>query len=215
MPQIFKPWVNRVPLMILAGVAAGGLLVPAFVWYYFSPEYTDVGYQPEQPIPFSHALHAGELEMDCRYCHAQVEKAAVASVPTSKMCNNCHSLVLRDSPQLAALRDSLANNEPVPWVRVHKVPQYAFFDHGVHVRGGVGCQSCHGDIRSMEVVTLEEPLSMGWCLECHRNPDMHIRSLDEITDTTWEPPSDQVQLAANFIEERNLQPPEDCSGCHR
>ncbi len=215
MPQIFPKWSNKVPLYAAAGLGVAALVVPAFIWYYFSPEYTDVGYQPTQPVPFSHLLHAGELEMDCRYCHAQVEVAAVASVPTTQMCMNCHSLVKRDSVQLAAIRDSLAAQEPMRWVRVHKVPEYANFDHGVHVRAGVGCQSCHGDIRSMEVVTQQEPLSMSWCLTCHRGPEAHLRSFDQITNTTWKPPANQAELAAQFIEERQIAPPEDCSACHR
>jgi hypothetical protein len=213
--QIFPKWANKAPLYLVIAAGIGAAVAPVFIWYYFSPEYTDVGYQPTQPVPFSHKLHAGEMQMDCRYCHAQVEKAAVASVPPSKVCMNCHLLVLRDSPKLAALRTSISTNEPIPWVRVHKVPEYAYFNHGVHVRAGVGCQSCHGDIRSMEVVTQQEPLSMGWCLECHRDPDMHLRTPDQITNTTWEPPANQVELAAQFKQERNLQPPEDCSGCHR
>ncbi len=215
MPQIFPEWSNKVPLYAAAALAVAGLAAPAFIWYSFSPEYTDVGYQPKQPVPFSHQLHAGELEMDCRYCHAQVEVAAVASVPPTRMCDNCHSLVVRDSPKLAVIRDSLATSRPVEWVRIHNVPDYAFFDHGVHVRAGVGCQSCHGDIRSMEVVAQQEPLSMGWCLDCHRNPDDHLRSLDQITNTTWKPPKDQAALAAQFKEERGIRPPEDCSSCHR
>ena len=201
--------------MVAGALTAGALIVPALVWYYFSPEYTDVGYRPEQPVPFSHKLHAGELELDCRYCHAQVERAAVASVPPTQVCMNCHSLVARDSEQLALIRDSMSTGQPMEWIRIHNVPDYAVFDHSVHIRGGVGCSSCHGDIREMEVVTLMEPLSMGWCLECHREPTQHIRTADQITNTTWKPPKNQVELANQIIEERNLQPPEDCSACHR
>lgn len=215
MPQIFPKWTNRVPLYIVVGLGVVSLVVPAFIWYYFSPEYTDVGYRPIQPVPFSHQLHAGELEMDCRYCHAQVEVAAVASVPPTRVCMNCHSLVKRDSPKLTAILQSVDRGRPMRWVRVHKVPEYAYFDHGVHVRAGVGCQSCHGDIRSMEVVTQQKPLSMGWCLQCHRQPADHLRPFDEITNTTWSPPKDQAELAAQFIAERQIAPPEDCSACHR
>ena len=215
MPQIFPKWTNQIPLYAVIGLAGAGVLVPGFIWYYFSPEYTDVGYAPVQPVPFSHALHAGELEMDCRYCHAQVETAAVASVPPTQVCMNCHQLVSRDSEKLAVIRDSFDNGHPVEWIRVHKVPEYAAFNHGVHVRAGVGCQSCHGDIRSMEVVTQQEPLSMSWCLECHRNPDGHLRPFDQITNTSWRPPADQAEFAARVIEEREIAPPEDCSACHR
>lgn len=215
MPQIFPQWSNRVPLYLVVGLGVASVLGTAFIWYYFSPEYTDVGYQPVQPVPYSHKLHAGDLEIDCRYCHAQVEVAAVASVPPTQVCMNCHSLVRRDSPLIAPIVASAAGDRSMRWVRVHKVPEYAYFDHGVHVRAGVGCQSCHGDVRSMEVVTQMKPLSMGWCLDCHRRPDDHLRPFDEITNTTWSPPKDQAELAARFIAERHIAPPEDCSGCHR
>ena len=128
---------------------------------------------------------------------------------------NCHQLVARDSEKLAVIRDSVENDVPVEWIRVHKVPEYAAFDHSVHVGAGVGCSSCHGDIRSMEVVTQMEPLSMGWCLECHRNPDLHLRERAEITNTTWKPGRNQLAFAAQVKEERRIQPPEDCSACHR
>ncbi len=215
MPQVFPKWTNKVPLYIVGGLMVFGLVVPAFIWYYFSPEYTDVGYMPEQPVPFSHKLHAGELELDCRYCHAQVENAAVASVPPTQVCMNCHQLVARDSEKLAVIRDSLSTGQPVEWIRIHNVPDYAYFDHSVHVAAGVGCSSCHGDIRSMEVVSLQEPLSMAWCLECHREPEQHLRPMDQLTNTTWKPAKDQIEFAAQVIEERRIQPPEDCSACHR
>ncbi|MEE8524106.1 MAG: cytochrome c3 family protein [Thermoanaerobaculia bacterium] len=215
MPQIFPESANKVPLYLVAVLGALAVLAPAFIWYYFSPEYTDVGYQPVQPVPFSHKLHAGELELDCRYCHAQVERAAVASVPPTQVCMNCHLLVLRDSPQLAAIRDSAASGQPMEWVRVHNLPDYAYFDHSLHLRAGVGCSSCHGDIRSMEVVTQMEPLSMGWCLECHRQPDLHLRERDQLTNTTWKPGKDQLAFAAALKEELRIDPPEDCTACHR
>ncbi len=215
MPQIFPESANKAPLYLAGGLVVAALLAPLVIWYYFSPEYTDVGYQPVQPVPFSHELHAGELELDCRYCHAQVEHAAVASVPPTQVCMNCHRLVSVDSEKLAMIRDSAANNTPMEWIRVHNVPDYAFFDHSLHLRAGVGCSSCHGDIRKMEVVTQTEPLSMGWCLECHRNPDLHLRERDQITNTSWKPPRNQLAFAAEVKEKLQIAPPEDCSGCHR
>lgn len=215
MPQIFPEWTNKAPLYAVGGLAVAALLVPPLIWYYFSPEFTDVGYQPVQPVPFSHRLHAGELELDCRYCHAQVEVSAVASVPPTQVCMNCHQLVMRDSEKLAVIRDSMESGQPVEWIRVHKTPEYAYFDHSVHIGAGVGCSSCHGDIRSMEVVTQMKPLSMAWCLECHRNPDLHLRTRDQITNTTWKPGKNQLAFAAEVIEERRIQPPEECTACHR
>ncbi len=215
MAQIFRKRANLVPLLLLAGVAAAGVVAVGGIWYFFSPEYTDVGYQPVQPVPFSHKLHAGDLGIDCRYCHATVEVAAVASVPPTQTCMNCHRLVKTDSPKLAPVRDSAAKGQPLRWVRVHKLPDYAYFDHSVHIRAGVGCSSCHGDVASMEVITQAKPLSMSWCLTCHRDPDLALRPADLVTDTTWTPPADQLAFAAQVKAERHLAPPEDCSGCHR
>lgn len=191
------------------------LLAPAAVWYWFSPSFTDVGYQPEQPVPFSHRLHAGELEISCLYCHSTVERAAVASVPATRVCMNCHQLVARDKASLEPVRGSASSGLPVQWVRVHKVPEYAYFPHAPHVRAGVGCSSCHGDVKAMDVVRQVEPLSMAWCLDCHRDPAQHLRAPDELLDTAWQPPADQTARAAGWIRERALAPPVDCSGCHR
>lgn len=215
MPQIFPQGANKVPLYLLGGLLVVGLIVPAFIWYYFSPEFTDVGYQPEQPVAYSHALHAGELEIDCRYCHAQVEVSAVASVPPTQVCMNCHSLVGRDRPSLEALYASADSGKSMRWVRIHNVPDYAYFDHSIHINAGVGCSSCHGDIAQMEVVEQVKPLSMAWCLDCHRNPEPHLRPRDQITNTSWKPPKDQAAWAAEHKEARGIAAPEDCSACHR
>lgn len=215
MAQIFSPRANHVPLYLAAALAVLGGVATAGVWYFFSPKFTDVGYQPKQPVDYSHELHAGQLAIDCRYCHAQVEVSAVASVPPTQVCMNCHQLVKRDSPLLAALRQSVATGQPVPWVRIHNVPDYAYFDHSVHVGAGVGCVSCHGRIDQMAHVSQVEPLSMGWCLECHRHPDNFLRPQGEITNMAWKPAKDQVAFAAQLKEELRLEPPEDCSACHR
>jgi hypothetical protein len=213
--QIFSSRANHVPLYLAAAVAVLGGVATAGVWYFFSPKFTDVGYQPKQPVDYSHELHAGQLAIDCRYCHAQVEVSAVASVPPTQVCMNCHQLVKRDSPLLSALRQSVATNQPVPWVRIHNVPDYAYFDHSVHVGAGVGCASCHGRIDQMAHVSQTEPLSMGWCLECHRHPDNFLRPRDQITNMAWKPAKDHVAFAAQVKEELRLEPPEDCSACHR
>lgn len=215
MAQIFPPWANKAPAYAAGALALAAIIVPLFVWYYFSPKYTDVGYQPRQPVPYSHKLHVGELGMDCRYCHAGVEVAAVASVPPATVCMNCHQLVKRDSELLAPLRASFESGTPMRWVRIHKLPEYAYFDHSIHVRAGVGCSSCHGDIAQMEEVAQAEPLSMAWCLDCHRNPDPHLRPEDQIFVTDWQPPEDQLAYAAEVRQSMKIAPPEDCSACHR
>ncbi len=213
MAQVFPEWTNRIPLFGAAALPAVGLLVVAGIWYYFSPNYTDVGYMPVQPVPYSHALHVGELGLDCRYCHSSVENSPVAVIPPTRTCMNCHSIIKRDSELLAPLRASTANGTPLRWVRVHNLPDYAYFNHSVHVTSGIGCKSCHGSIHEMEVVWQAESLSMSWCLDCHRAPEQHLRPVEEVTNMEWAPGSDHGEWAAGVS--ANLAPPTDCSGCHR
>jgi hypothetical protein len=215
MAQIFPKWTNRVPVLVLGGLLLSTPVAVVAIGYYASPEFTDVGYRPVQPIPYSHKLHAGEMGIDCRYCHAQVEVAAAATLPPTKVCMNCHAAVSRDSVVLEPLRESAATGTPIEWIRIHKIPDYAYFDHSVHIRAGVGCASCHGAIHQMEVVQQAKPLSMGWCLDCHRHPDMHLRPLDEVTNMEWAPTKTQMKMAGQFRKERNINPSTDCSACHR
>lgn len=217
MPAIFPRWTNNIPLAVavLGPFALAGLV--GFIWYYFSPKYTDVGYRPIQPVPFSHKLHAGDMGMDCRYCHNTVERAAVAAIPATATCMNCHSLVKTDSPKLKPVRDSYETGESIPWVRVHQLPDYAFFDHRPHLAAGVGCASCHGRIDQMTIVEMDQPLSMGWCLECHRDPEPHLRPRDQITNMHWDLAVDGKAYDAykDTSRKRDVNPPEHCSGCHR
>ncbi len=215
MPAIFPRWTNKIP--IVAGVLAPllGVFVVAFMLYYFSPKYTDVGYRPRQPVPFSHKLHAGDMGLDCRYCHNTVERAAHAAIPPTQTCMNCHSQVKKDSPKLSAVRRSWEKDEPIPWVRVHQLPDYAFFDHRPHVAAGVGCASCHGRIDQMVVVEMDQPLSMSWCLDCHRNPSEHLRPLDQVTNMEWDPRVEPYEATEDPERKRQPNPPVHCSGCHR
>ena len=145
----------------------------------------------------------------------RVETAPVAGVPPTQTCMNCHTLVKTDSEKLKAVRDSWANGTPLEWVRVHKIPDYAYFDHSAHISVGVGCESCHGNVREMEVVRQEKPLSMGWCLDCHRAPENHLRPASEVTTMNYENPPNQLEFAASQIKLKNINPPINCSGCHR
>ncbi len=217
MPAIFPRWTNKVLLAVglmgpltLAGIIGG-------VSYFFSPKFTDVGYRPQQPVPFSHKLHAGDMGMDCRYCHNTVERAAHAAIPATQTCINCHSLVKKDSPRLKLVQDSYQTGEPIPWVRVHQLPDYAFFDHRPHLAAGVGCSTCHGRIDQMTVVEMDQPLSMGWCLDCHRNPEPNLRPRDQITNMAWDPAIDgkAYDPSTDATRTRQVLPPEHCSGCHR
>ncbi len=215
MAQIFPKWTNKAPTYALIAALAMLVGLVGFFWYFGSPKYTDVGYRPNQPVPYSHKLHAGDLGVDCRYCHTGVETSAHATVPSTQTCMNCHTLILTDSEKLLKVRESWATGNPIEWIKVHKVPDYAYFDHSIHVNSGIGCVSCHGNVAQMEEVMQVEPLSMGWCLDCHRDPDPHIRPVSEITNMKWEPGPDHAEFVEKFKIEKQISPPEDCSACHR
>jgi hypothetical protein len=213
--QILPPWANKIPLFAALAGGVGATVAVAGIWYYGSPRYTDVGYRPIQPVPYSHRLHAGELGIDCRYCHASVELSPVANIPPTSACMNCHKLVKRDSELLAPIRDSAASGRPMRWTRVHKLPDFAYFEHRSHIAAGVACVTCHGRIDEMEVVTQMQPLSMSWCLDCHRNPTQNRRPVSEVTNMKWAPPKNAAALYASLEREHPVHPPTDCSGCHR
>jgi len=213
--QLFTKKANKFPIYILLGVFFILIFIISAFWYWGSPYYTDVGYQPEQPVPYSHKFHVGELGMDCRYCHTGVETSAVAGIPSTQTCMNCHVMVLPDSDSLKVVKASWDTNKPIKWVRVHKSPDYVYFDHSAHINTGVGCKTCHGRIDRMNVVMQTEPLSMSWCLECHRNPADHLRPLSEVTNMNWFPDVDQKEFAQQMIQELNITPPTGCQGCHR
>lgn len=198
--------------------AVGGLLAVIFMFaWWASPKYTDVGFSPDQPVAFSHKLHAGELGMDCRYCHNTVERAARAAIPPTSTCMNCHKVVKTDSPEIMKVAKAHNEGKPIEWVRVHMLPDYAFFDHSVHVAAGVGCATCHGRVDQMKKVTQHAPLSMAWCLDCHRNPEPNLRPTSEVVNMAWasDPAFAGYDPSADPHRTREVQPPEHCSGCHR
>ena len=218
---VFPPWVDKFIKGLALIAVIGGGYVSMLVAFGASPKTTDVGYMPEQPIPYSHALHVGQLGLDCRYCHTTVEDTARANVPSTNMCMNCHAQVLTESPLLAPLRKSAETGLPVPWVRVHDLPEFAYFDHSAHVSRGVGCESCHGRVDTMVEVQQVETLAMAWCLDCHRNPEVHLRPPEFATAMGWQPPQvldgtmDRFTYGKQFAERHAINPPTDCSTCHR
>ncbi len=223
---VFPRWANYLlPLIVIAG-AGGGAITPAIVGLGFSAETLNVGYAPEQPVPYSHALHVGELGLDCRYCHTTVEDASFAAIPPTQTCMNCHTGIRSDSTRLQEVFKSNETGEPVPWVKVHDLPDYVYFNHSAHVNKGVSCVSCHGRVDKMVVVHQAEPLSMGWCLDCHREPEKHLRPVDKVTDLAWKPKQepDETPEAAQLrvgLHQKELLMIHDeaymtsCSTCHR
>lgn len=212
---VFPKWTNW--LREASAVLAIGGLVYAVVLItgVFSPEMSAMGYMPEQPVPYSHAVHAGDMDMDCRYCHTDVETTAHANIPPTATCMNCHATVKTQSEKLAPVRESWETGEPIEWIRVHDLPDFVYFNHAGHIQSGVGCVSCHGRVDRMEVVEQVEALTMGWCLECHRDPAPHIRPVDQVTNMEWQPEGDRAELGRRIMEERGIAPSEDCVTCHR
>lgn len=215
MAQLFPRWTNHVPIAVALALPAAGIAVVFAIWYWFSPKFTDVGYQPVQPVAFSHQLHAGQMGMDCRYCHNTVERSFHAAVPPTATCMNCHASVVPDSPLVAPVRESASTGEPIEWVRVHMLPDYAYFDHSAHVGAGVGCNDCHGRIDQMPIVRQAQPLSMSWCLDCHRNATENLRPRDQITNMAWDTATAEYDPHSDPTRTRTVDPPQHCGGCHR
>ncbi len=203
----------------LAGVAltVGSVIGLAAFTYWSNPWYVKTGYSPVQPVPYSHKLHAGNLGMDCYYCHYTVYKASYAAVPPTEVCMNCHVRVKSTSPLLERVRDSYATGKPVEWVHIHRLADYVYFNHSSHVAAGVSCISCHGRIDQMIQVTQVKPLNMNFCLECHRNPASSLRPANLVTKLDWTPPNgeDPAEIGRRIIAEKHIKPPVTCSGCHR
>jgi len=211
----FPKWANHVPTALAIFLVIASLYGVTLLYYGGSPRTTDVGYMPTQPVEYSHALHAGELGIDCRYCHNTVETSAQASIPPTQTCMNCHKMIRADSQKLISVRESYATGMPIKWVRVHDLPDYVYFNHSAHVTRGVSCVSCHGRIDKMDVVYQAEMLSMGWCLDCHRNPEKHLRPVEFVTKLDWTPEGDPMALGKELRRKNNINPSTDCSTCHR
>ena len=217
MSNIFPKSANRLPLQIVIYLCVLGGIATAGVNYYMTPKYTRVGYAPVQPVPYSHALHVGQLGLDCRYCHSNVDKSGYANLPTAQTCMNCHNAVKKDSLLLAVVRNSYETGDPVPWVKVHELPDFVYFNHAVHVNRGVSCVECHGKVNERKVVTHTQPLSMSFCLECHRDPASRVRQPEDIYDLDSPTIAATAGLEAGekFVHDWNIKPPQSCTGCHR
>jgi hypothetical protein len=218
MPQIFSRRSNTIARTATVG---GAILICFCGWalhaVYWSPYTTRVGVPLPQPVPFSHKHHVGDLGIDCRYCHSSVERSAFAGLPSTETCMSCHSQLYTDAPLLAPVRQSLASGAPLRWNRVHRLPDFVFFNHSIHVNKGIGCSSCHGRIDDMPLTQQANTLYMRWCLDCHENPAQFTRPQSEVFKMSWQPSSDQSaqgqkQLTENHV---NITQMKDCSICHR
>jgi len=230
---------NAIPTVAAVGGFFSLVAVTAGVTYYFTPQFWRVGYEPEQPVDYSHQLHAGTLGIDCRYCHTDVEKSRNSNIPDTATCMNCHTgsgdtAYLRIdlwnahkvNPNLVKVREAFATTKPIEWKRVHKVPDYAQFNHAAHIKAGVSCYSCHGRVDQQAVVRVVHGMAMGWCLECHRNPENAIVATDDLASTPEPKITDLEAIEALLASpqqrerglalqrERQMQPPETCAACH-
>ncbi|HEY5957864.1 MAG TPA: cytochrome c3 family protein [Polyangiaceae bacterium] len=191
--------------------AAGAALA-----YYATDYHLTVGYRPVQPVEFSHRLHAGKLALDCRFCHSAAERGPMAGIADTELCMNCHSQILADSVKLLPVRASLAQKQPIRWVRVGKLPEFAYFNHSAHLSVNVGCSTCHGRVDLMERTQQAVAHTMGFCVDCHRQPESFLRTSEDVANMHWQPRRvSSSGSSPREAGERRLSPPLDCSGCHR
>lgn len=216
MPQIFHRSTNTLSRVSLFGaVAFVGLALWGLLTVNRSAYVTNQHVAVEQPVQFSHKHHAAELGIDCRYCHTGVEVSAQAGIPPVSTCMNCHAQLWTQAALLEPIRASFRTDEPVRWVKVHDLPDFVYFNHAVHLHGGIGCTTCHGPIGEMNQVWQESTLQMEWCLECHRHPERHVRPRERVFDLSWEPPTNQEEMGRELAQAYGLAPRVDCSTCHR
>jgi hypothetical protein len=215
-PQIFHRSTNTLSRLSIFGAL---FLIAGLLWglatFNRSAYMTQQRVARTQPVQFSHKHHVGELGIDCRYCHTTVETAARATVPPTEICMSCHSQIWLQSPFLEPVRASFRSDQSIQWVKVHDLPDYVYFNHGVHVQKGIGCVSCHGRVDRMNQVWQESSLQMEWCLDCHRDPARYVRPREHVFDLAWERPADQPGLGAELIRLYEVHTRTDCSTCHR
>jgi Cytochrome c7 and related cytochrome c/Class III cytochrome C family len=186
--------------------------------YFRSNYFRQINVAVEQPVPFSHQLHNDVLGIDCRYCHVSVAQSSFANIPATETCMSCHSQVKTNSPKLAPVRESYATGAPVEWVKVHDLPDYVYFNHSIHVNKGVGCSTCHGQVNTMPVVWQTQAFYMGWCLNCHRNPEQYLRPREEVYNMDYVAPANQLQVGASLVQKYGVMNKDqltNCFVCHR
>jgi hypothetical protein len=216
MPQVFHRCFNILaPASILLVLLVPGLAGWALYGFYRSPYVTGQSIVRLQPVPFSHEHHVNRLGFDCRYCHTSVESGPFAGIPPTKTCMNCHSQIWVGSQMLEPVRASYRTGQPLRWQRVHHLADFVYFDHRIHVAKGVGCVTCHGRVDRMPLTYQAEPLTMEWCVNCHRQPERYVRPKAEVFSMTWTPPASQLELGRKLVEENRIRSLTSCSTCHR
>ncbi len=216
MAQIFRPSTNTFARLSIFGAV---FLLAVLAWVVLavnrSPYVTEAGVVRRQPVPFSHKHHVSGIGIDCRYCHTSVEESAVAGIPPTKTCMNCHTQIWAESPMLEPVRTSLRTDTSLTWVRVHDLPDFVYFDHSIHVQKGMGCVTCHGRVDEMPLMWRQQSLLMEWCLACHREPERFVRPRAFVFRMDWKPSEDQLTLGRKLVQEYHIAKRTSCSVCHR
>lgn len=219
MAQLFQRSANNIAkISMIMAVVLAGVAGYAYTLIARSSYLTNQYLERQQPVQFSHKHHSGDDGIDCRYCHTSVETSASAGMPSTQTCMSCHSQIWADSPYLEPVRASFRENKPIEWERVHDLPEYAYFNHSIHVAKGIGCSSCHGDVANMAAVYQQESLQMEWCLSCHRNPENFLRPQSEITNTKWDVNELSLDERRDLKAKYKIRSKEmltSCSTCHR
>jgi hypothetical protein len=216
MPQFFSRGSNSIARLSILGVV-GLLVVTTWAAYLIvrSPYEMMQNVPREQPVPFSHEHHVGGLGIDCRYCHTTVEKSSFANIPATEICMNCHSQMWASSPTLEPVRESYRTGRSIAWTRVNDLPEFVYFNHSIHIHKGIGCETCHGRVDKMPLTWQAQPLTMEWCLNCHRHPERYVRPRKEVFTMGYSYPPDQVSVGKHLIREYRIQSLTSCSTCHR
>jgi hypothetical protein len=219
MAQIFHRSTNFIArLSVFGGALLAALAVTAIIGAARTSYWTGQNISRQQPVQFSHKHHVGDDGIDCRYCHTGVETSAVAGIPPTKTCMNCHSVLFNNAAYLEPVRASYREDKSIEWVKVHRLPDFVYFNHSIHVNKGVGCSTCHGSINQMPLVFQASTLQMQWCLDCHRNPERVLRPLDQVYNMDWQAPANQVEMGTKYLQERKIRTASEltsCSTCHR
>jgi hypothetical protein len=216
MPALFSRRATTVARSIIVAVIAVFVATPLIGMLWVRTSWArGEGTRVPQPVAFDHQLHAGPLRIDCRYCHAGADRSAWAGLPSTQQCVSCHTSLWMSTALLAPVRQSEATVKPIRWRRVTQLPDFVYFDHAIHVNKGVGCESCHGRVDRMAQAEQVAPLTMTWCVDCHRNPAPHLRPLDAVTRMGWTPPGPPDSLGAVLARRYHVRPLTNCSTCHR
>ena len=216
MPQYFSRSANTVARFSILVLAAALVIVLSISYLVVRSPYESMQNVPrEQPVPFSHEHHVGGLGIDCRYCHTTVERSSFANIPATKICMNCHSQMWATSPMLEPVRESYRTGKSIEWTRVNDLPEFVYFNHSIHVHKGVACETCHGRVDKMPLMWQAQPLTMEWCLGCHRHPERYVRPRDQVFAMDYKTPPDQLTLGLRLVKAYHIQSLTSCSTCHR